>query len=77
MTAAAAIGAGGLIMGGPAAALMAAPAAQAAPVIPAPQQNLETSSQASGFFGGRVWAATSAFQPVFGIRPTRFLDVPG
>ena len=35
---AAAIGGAGLILGAPAAALMAAPGAQAAPVVPAPQQ---------------------------------------
>ena len=52
VTAAAAIGAGGLIMGGPAAALMAAPAAQAAPVIPAPQQNIDDIlGGLMGFFG--------------------------
>ena len=35
---AAAIGGAGIVLAAPAAALMAAPAAQAAPVVPAPQQ---------------------------------------
>ena len=70
VTAAAAIGAGGLIMGGPAAALMAAPAAQAAPVVPAPQQ-VDVLGGVLGFFGAAGQGGGISVQtvtgPLFGI----------
>ena len=70
---AAAIGGAGLVLGAPAAALVAAPAAQAAPVASVPQQLPDL----GGLFGGLDLFGGSGLGGLTSLFPSTFLDFAG